>query len=458
MDAEPAEPARTIKGAIPASAFGFSLARMLIDIPFLSSEEAVTQLTETVNASRALTGAPDGPIRIENLDDVVLNPSRFVSFDSYPEPRPMQRLPDGRPYPFGNGPAGVQENAVAWADSNLKVSAERIGGLLSLPGPRIESLAWALLRGFGILLRADGGLLCDTMGFNTSPYLQERLVQLALGGRAHVVFDDRDRRGAQANKLVELALTAVADMPLEELIPVSLAVGSSRRAMLRFGLASRDDAHPSCQIVQNLAEHATRDASALRFPVDASDTFLRKLSRGPQRLGVVLDDNGEAAADVLVVQRLLQRNAELCVVFVLNEYPLSVNISRRTFEKLLGSDLYAPLRRACEDGRVELVFERQMFNNLHPELLSPTTREALLNCDACYLRGVGLFEVFTKAGAPERYHAFIVHGPSSISVTGMEDGDAVFARIEPDAVGYAGSGRSLRTLRELSAQRLESHA
>jgi uncharacterized protein with ATP-grasp and redox domains len=379
-------------------------------------------------------------ITFPHLDDLVLNPAHYGLDQepghsrSFSVPPALPALPPARPYRLDRGDPELVPNALRWADSHLKLTCERALAPLDLDPSRIDTFVEAVLRSFAILLRMDGGRLESSIGYNTSVYLQEGILYLALGRQVTALWHDRESRGRIANRGMAACLTdALRGQPLAELLRVSLAAGSIdgvRRAFEGRSPGTEGD-----------ADVLLDDAHRLRFGIDDSRSLEDALARSSTRhVTMFLDDNGEAAADLFLAQEILRANADLRLAIVVNEYPMSVNISLATLHDLLRMDPYEDLRKELEAGCVEIVVERQLFSVLQPSLLSPECQSVIARTDVLLLKGVGLFEAFGPLDDLDRYHLFIVEGQSARSVTGWDDGCGIVAHIPTGRPAYRATG------------------
>ena len=434
-----------IKGAYPARDYNFTLGGIYSDLGPLPENTGMSWLSEALSSARSIAGvqagiSAAGAAELGSLDEVLLDLSRCglaevpTDCQIYGIPPRMSALPAARPYRFGQSDSEIVPNALKWADSNLKLACEQADRLLVIEEAQFESFVEMVLRGFSLILRMGHDRLVGLLGYNTSAFVQERLMHLVLGQGISKIWAERERKGNLANGRMLAALRTLDKQPFDRLLRLSLISGSIRQVRLLFDMETH-------MAPNSLAACLIAGADELEFAasdIGGFESWIRRQSRGgdQRRICLLLDDNGEAATDLFFVQELLRCADDLQLAIVVNQFPMSANVSLRTLMELVRDELFVDLRSWLSSGRVVIKVEQHLFHVLEPPLLTPQSLAAIRKADVTYLKGVGLFEVFGQIESIARYHALVVEGKSSNSVTGWRSGSALFVEVAKGRRGY----------------------
>lgn len=438
-----------IKGSAPSLDYGFDLLQIYPLVPALDPKSAYDRIRDELGLLDRLlhdqlhvrpplplppTDAVHAPAAVMKL----LNP-RIASLASLlpvnPEldvPGQMLALEDVRPFPLRLASSSKLLHTLAWVDANIKLAIELITQPLRLPERTVHEIAAAALRLYCYFVKQNDYLLARSINFNHSMFIQDRILHLIFGDVLYWGADVFIRRAMTANRIAREVLRNFESFDPGDLcaLAVSMGVLWTSRGDVQASFNARPEG-----IVSDLS---TKLVELRRnWCIDDTRLFLREVedaSVGP--VLVVLDDNGEAVFDLALFQSLLECVPRLSVKILVNRYPVSTNLALVAFEEILTDDLFAPLRRECTVGRVEILIEEQLLPSFEPAYCSTATWKALEEAQIAYVKGANFFETFQPASLT-RYYAFVVSGRLSALLTGCPEGRSVFARVPRGEVAYA---------------------
>jgi hypothetical protein len=340
-------------------------------------------------------------------------------------------LDEARPFPLRLASPQKLVHTLSWIDSNIKVQVEEIGEDYKLAPVHVQEIAEAALRVYALLVKQQDYFWACNMSFNVSMFLQDRILNLIFGDDIYLAVSRLAERGRLANQIALRLLENLGDLSYRQLCSLSVFMGviwASREDVQRNFIARPGSTLSSINSQLN--------AHQMNWCIDHIDRFLREMGVDvPLNAVVVLDDNGESVFDMALFQRLLRDNIRLRVIFVVNLYPVSNNISHNAFSRLLKEPYFTGLRGCLSQERVAVCLERQVFRSFEQAYLQPETRRSLAESQLAYIKGANFFETFQPVSMA-RYHCFTVHGPTSTLLTGCCEGAGVFAKLEAGQAGY----------------------
>jgi uncharacterized protein with ATP-grasp and redox domains len=168
--------------------------------------------------------------------------------------------------------------------------------------------------------------------------------------------------------------------------------------------------------------------------VNHIDGFINEISSS-KSVVVVLDDNGESVFDLVLFQELLSEFRDLVVDFVVNRFPVSNNISEGPFKLLLREPHFHILNEHLISGRARIICEQQVFRSFEQSFILDETLDRIKAASLVYIKGANFFET-VRFPTKVVYHAFVVHGEMSATLTGYPEGVGIFARIPPQESAF----------------------
>lgn len=140
---------------------------------------------------------------------------------------------------------------------------------------------------------------------------------------------------------------------------------------------------------------------------------------------IVLDDNGEAVPDLLLVQNLLHKNPECTFNFLINVQQIGINLRSEMLKEIMSYPEFAILKQAFDEDRCRIIEEDTVSESLSYELLSLQGKNAIDTSDITIVKGQLFFETFNNKSANTVY-IFIPSSSTAIAYSGYTRGGVVF--------------------------------
>lgn len=188
-------------------------------------------------------------------------------------------------------------------------------------------------------------------------------------------------------------------------------------------------------------------AQATVLKINHIDKFIKKLDT-TNNLTMILDDNGESIFDLFLAQTILQNYPHIKINFLINKFPVSINISADTFETALQSSIFKKLREFRQDGRARVLFQNCPFNSFQTTHLTPETVATIKQADFIYVKGQNFFESFDTSLA-DTFYAFVSSSDMNIKLTGFNKGDGIFVCLEKDQQRFSVRNNLITSLKDL---------
>lgn len=440
-----------VKGSVPTLRYPFTLLQLYPQVPSLSALEAYEQIRAILgNVNRLL--AVQLKLRSGFLLPHASNNQEAIGIMRAlldPTSRSLEnvkltqversnvagvfRLSRPRPFPLKDASPEKLLHTLAWVDTNVKVKIELAAAANSITEPATVEIAEAALTIYCLLVKMCAYELAQLINFNHSIFLQDRILNLIFGNM--LLRADEIDVGRLSNDMAVQLLERIGPLSLRELCSLAVVMGvvwtNAPDAQRRF----LNEPGPVLQELQNELECARKG-----FEVDQIDKFIVEVGRDrDETIVVILDDNGEAAFDLAVFQEVIVQTGHLRLLFVVNRYPVSTNLSLDGFHALLERSAFSRLRQSFASGRSELLIEEQAFRSFEQEYLSSQTKEALQRSAFAYIKGVNFFETLQPVEIA-RYYCFVVTGQNCVTLSGCHEGSGVFARVSAGCEGYAYEG------------------
>jgi hypothetical protein len=269
-------------------------------------------------------------------------------------------------------------------------------------------------------------------------YLISKTVEFLVGKRC---YDSERQELLSTRRSLAEALVMARDhenLPVLEKMGVALGQGVSfMESRMRGAKLDRTEAWT----VQETAHQFYRKQIA----VDHRLKLLELISGGGSRrkgfsLAVVLDDATETVDDLLWLQDLLELFPFLKVHLLANTAQISINFSSHMLKAIWRARSFGGLVRRL--GTQFFVTEIYCpFISFQTNFLPTNAHRVIEESDAVFIKGANFFET---CQIPEKdcFHAFVVFGPISRQLTGLENLDGVFAFLPAGAHGYTHRGGS----------------
>lgn len=151
-------------------------------------------------------------------------------------------------------------------------------------------------------------------------------------------------------------------------------------------------------------------------------------------MSVILDDTSESVLDLLWIQKLLLENKFFKINLILNTAQVSVNFSSNMLAIVLSNPSFNGL--ASRIG-ISVMYYETLFPliSFQPNLFNNDLLSIITKSDVVYVKGMNFFETFQLKNS-DVYHAFVVGSKVSEALTGLNTGDAVFAFVPAEKVGF----------------------
>lgn len=331
-------------------------------------------------------------------------------------------------YPFPLKLASPQKLAhtLVWIDTNIKLKLEGIGNRLNTLKPFVVQIVEAALKIYCLLVKTDDYAMANSINFNYSMFLQDKIVNLIVGDGIYNSIDHSETRGRLSNNIVLELLKSVGQLSYNQLCTMSTFMGVIWTSS--EDLQSEYMSRPELTLTKIDSQLKSKQNN---WCINQTDEFISDISSNERcDIAVILDDNGESVIDMALFQQLLTDFPLIKVKFIVNRFPVSNNISLTVFQSLLEDEFFMPLKQFYHEGRVQILLEEQLFRSFEIDCLKPETKMAVNNSRLTYIKGVNFFETFQNSSIV-RYHCFTVHGPTSILLTGCCGGNGVFVKLQP---------------------------
>jgi uncharacterized protein YuzB (UPF0349 family) len=448
-----------IKGASPKLRYPFALVNLYQEIPPLDSfhayrhiQEEVSQVDNILHAKLHLRPSfllPNlaQPTDALHLVECLLTPkTRFVSHaignsTASPSKVSVFAIQNPRPFPLALASPAKLLHTLAWIDANLKINIEYIAAFHCIPTDMTVALVKSALALYAIIVKMDDYKLAQSINFNHSMFFQDRIIDLLFGealNRCNI--DQAPRQGHKpsrlSNKMALDLLKGFGCLSHKDLCMMSVFMGVVWTSLPEVQKTYLESSEKTLSDLDDCLRSAMRH----QFCIDHRDSFLDHIGKDEKiKLLVVLDDNGESVFDIALFQCLLQETTNLELVFLLNQYPVSNNISIDGFMEIIADSYFEKMRGFLKNGRVVLSLEEQLFRSFEYAYLAPKNKLIISQTKLAYIKGVNFFETFQLPDVL-RYHCFTVCGVTSRLLTGCGEGNAVFARLEKGQEGYVYRG------------------
>lgn len=308
-----------------------------------------------------------------------------------------------------------------WADSAIKLAVETL-----TPDKAVENF------------QKTAELICDTLKLDSGSkglYVFDH-VDLASFSRliynsASIVCDKpltyamqddnalRVRNLAYLTACQELGLVDLAKdyETLKKLLMVSVYAGINYPA--EETMKSGDEKAAEKEIIRTLTAALNEKLS-----IDHFDEMLHIFSQAKMAT-IVLDDNGEAVPDLLLVQNLVHKNPTCTFNFLINVKQIGINIRSEMLEEIISYPEFSTLRQAFEKGQCRILEEDTVSESLSYELLSPRGKDVINKSDITLVKGQLFFETFNNKSANTAY-VFIPSSSTAIAYSGYARGGVVY--------------------------------
>ena len=332
-------------------------------------------------------------------------------------------LTDVSPFPLKLASKKKLLHTLAWIDTNIKVSVEQVAKYYKIPDEIVVELVERAFVVYCLLIKQQDYLLAHTINFNHSMFIQDRILALFLGYKIYLQNDVVQTRNKISNQIALELLKGLKNLSLRQLCLASIFMG----VVWVNDLSLQDSffLHSDSVLGDISNQLFSRNK---KLAVDHIDAFLQEISLPNTRVVVVLDDNGESVFDLGLFQQIIMEYYELKIVFLVNRFPVSNNISEETFIQLIQDPFFSDLAKYLETGPGKILYEEQFFRSFEKKYLKPNTYQQLQIPSIAYIKGANFFETFHL---PElvSYHIFTIHGEMSETLTGYSQGQGIFVRI-----------------------------
>lgn len=439
-----------LKGRRPHLSYPFYLADIFATIPSLDAFDGYMRIKEEFEnisgvlflkhyLKKKITLPPASDInQALSLLTTLLAPYSYPGFDPGLNLNPLNRpafkslkLDTVYPFPMHLASREKFEHTLMWTDTNIKINSEKIGRSLGIPPAMIAQIVESSFRIYSYLLKMQEYRLRRFMSFNFSMFFQDRILNLIFADRYDVFTGQLVCQGKHANHIALRLLKNFEKLTFRQMCTLSVFMGTVWTCIDEIQEEFKSNPVSTLYKLQDQLESKNKC-----WCIDHIDEFLEDVGAvKTSSVAVILDDNGESVFDIALFQKLLFKFKNLEVIFVVNRYPVSNNISLQTFNYLLEDEYFSGLKNMMRQGRVEIVVEEQLFRSFEVSYLQPGTKSAIENADFTYIKGTNFFETLQLPGV-KRYHCFTVHGLTSTLLTGCKEGNGIFAKLEPRKTGY----------------------
>lgn len=337
------------------------------------------------------------------------------------------------PFSLSNASPEKLLDSIHWIDTNIKLQIENILIELIPSSEDIKRLVHNAFKIFARLLKCEDYLLARRISFNYSMFIQERIITLLFNFSHRLSYQRTMEEGQLTNDIALSLLKQYTDPDYHKMIQLGTFMGiawanhDQKRSLLRI-----EDDKALSQLERAL------EMENQSWCINHSDDFLNEVQRLEPKnanIAVILDDNGESVFDLALCQNLLRELPFLNISFVVNQFPISNNISTPAFNALLQDRYFKDLKKFIRDKRALVIAERQVFRSFEPDLLSPESKTVLDAARLIYIKGANFFETFQYTGTL-RYYCFTVHSFTSQLLTGCQKGNGIFLKVPVGRKGF----------------------
>ena len=354
-------------------------------------------------------------------------------------------LKDLSPFPLRLASKKKLLHTLNWIDTNIKTKTERLAKLLNLSNQNIQEIAKSVLKTYCYLVKMHDYRLARSINFNYSMFFQDRILNLFFGDKLYHNTKNQEKKGKLANEIalnLVKNLSTISDQKMCKLSVFMGTIWTSSEALQQEYLHKPD---------LTLATIESKiDIDNRKWCRNDIELFLEQVKGDHQHsVAVILDDNGESVFDLALFQRFLNDTKSLDVIFIVNRYPISSNISLSMFNEILNDPFFTDLKQHITNGRASVIVEEQVFRSFEIDLLKKSTLKAISKAELTYIKGVNFFETF-KNTKIKRFHGFVVHGFTSILLTGCHENTGIFVGLAPGQPGFIySSPEHIQTLNQI---------
>ncbi len=454
----------TIKGTKPAFSYPFTLLDVYPLIPSLRMQEVMKIVLARLDRLHAKLEHRTGQMPKSPLGGFLKHDAGILFFHLFNPTKPLKTTIDSSdlnpfdfdhrqhiyPYSFEHASPAKIVHSMYWIDCNLKTQIESIGIKNNLPKGLIIELVESALHFYSLLIKMNDYELARRMNFNFSIFLQDRIVEVIFGELVKMDQETLWLRGKLSNEIALQYLKNFSSLDGSKLLEMSAFMG-----VVWYSTAEiqNDFLSQTAAGLQRVEEqfHKKRHVWAINdYSLFLSD--LESCANGS--ITVILDDNGETVFDLALFQLIHTMYPQLKISFIVNQFPISNNISIEIFNAILEDPFFSQLKHSIVESQIKIFIEKQLFRSFEIDLLQTQTRAILDRSDIVYIKGANFFETFQLENS-KRYHCFTVWGEGSERLTGFSEGEGVFVRLNPGELGFrvANTAEKL-TLKDIIAKRM----
>lgn len=332
-------------------------------------------------------------------------------------------LSEALPFPLSFASTHKLLHTLVWIDTNIKINIEQIAANYQIPNKSIIELVECALVIYCLLIKQQDYWLARSINFNYSMFLQDRIINLIFGDAIYLLDKTKQRQAKLSNFIALELLKGLNSLTLRQLCLASIFMG----VIWVNDIAIQNKFQKTPESV--LGDIQTQLLSTKhQMAIDNIDNFLSEISVAQTRIVVILDDNGESIFDLGLFQKLLRELDELTVIFVINLFPVSNNISEESLLPILQDSYFSDLMHYMQIGRVQIIYEKQAFRSFERDYLQANTLQQIELSSMLYIKGVNFFET-VQLPKKNRYHVFTIYGEMSVTLTGHLEGEGIFVKI-----------------------------
>lgn len=451
-----------IKGKKPRLEYSFSLKEIYSNVPSLPALETYVKLItifERIDRILSVSGNQNMlrkfPKATKNeeahrLIDILFNPfikdfSNKISVKKGFSIYDINNLP---PYSFELASPKKINHTFQWVDTNVKINIEDYTLPLKIEELVVKDLVYSSLEIYSYLLKHNNYFLAKNINFNYSMFFQDRILELVLGKQIYD-FNKTINNGKTSNEIALNFIRGFENLTFQQLFFYSVFVGIIWTSLEEKQKSFLD--HKDNELSNIESEIAKYKKS---WGINHSDKFIKDIVNTSEHKNiiVILDDNGESVIDMAIFQKLLTENQLIDIAFVLNETPISNNISLQVFLSLICDEYFANIRKFMAIGRIKIILENQPFRSFELKYLSSKFFTQLNHADLVYIKGVNFFETLQSINK-ERYYCFTVYGMTSSLLTGFDERTGILVNINEDQLGFTyNKSDEIKTLKNVIEQ------
>jgi 8-oxo-dGTP pyrophosphatase MutT (NUDIX family) len=342
-------------------------------------------------------------------------------------------------------------DAFVWQDSFFKVDVEKAVDSGLIKKNDLLDKVYQTIQLYVDLLKMTGPqgeleLFLRNMDIQIANLLQRLCVNFIVGKGLELssesIGEGTTRNSAIINFIENagFSLSGSTDSLLESLIKLSIFCGIywPPTETLKSGSGSF-----AAQIIGDKIFKA--QANILK--INHIDKFIKKLDTS-NSLTMILDDNGESVFDLFLAQTILQKYPNIKINFLINKFPVSINISEDTFETVLKAPLFKSLKELRQNGRARVLFQNCPFNSFQTTHLTPETVATIKQSDFIYVKGQNFFESF-ETSLGDTFYAFVSSSDMNIKLTGFDRRAGLFVYLEQHQKRFLVKNNLITSLKEL---------